>query len=138
MPDEVTRVDYYVGAIPNKAGEGAKVLNALKDAGISLTGFLGYHKTARLAEIVLVLPENSPSPAKAVKKVGVTLGKKCKAFLITGEDRVGALADSMGKLAAAGINVFTTHAVAGGAGRFGALIAVDPKDVKNAAKALAA
>jgi len=136
MPDEITRVDYYMGAIANKAGEGAKVLGALKEAGVNLAGFLGYPKTARLAELVLVVAENTPGLPKVLKKVGLTLGKKCKGFLITGEDRVGALAESMEKLAAAGINVVSTHGVTGGACRFGVIMAVDPKDAKKAAKAL--
>jgi len=136
MPDEITRVDYCIGAIPNQPGEGAKVLGALKEAGISLTGFMGYRKTAKTAEVVLVVPEKAPGLAKAAKKAGLALGQKFKAFLITGEDRVGALLEAAEKLAAAGINVVSTHAVVAGAGRYGALVAVDPKDLKKAAKAL--
>ncbi len=136
MPDEITRVDYYMGAIPNTPGEGVKVLNALKDAGINLVGFLAYRRSAKVAEVVLVVAANAPSPAKAVKPAGLVLGKKEKGFLLTGEDRVGALAETLGKLAAAGINMVKTNAVCGGAGRFGALVAVDPKDLRKAAKAL--
>ena len=136
MPDEITRVDYYMGTIPNKVGEGARILNALKEAGINLTGCLGYPKTAKNAEIVVVVPEKAPTPAKVAKKAGLALGKKQKAFLVTGEDRLGALAETMSKLAGAGINVVSTHAVSGGAGRYGAMIAVAPADLKKAAKAL--
>ena len=34
MADEISRVEYYVAAIPHKAGEGARVLTAFKDAGM--------------------------------------------------------------------------------------------------------
>ncbi len=136
MADKVTQVGFYVGKVPNKVGEGARILQAVKDAKVNLIGFLGYPKSARIAEVIFVVDEKAPNLGPIAKKAGVTLDRKQKAFLVTGDDRAGAAAQLMGKLAEAGINVVSLHGLAVGAAKFGALICVASGDARKAARVL--
>jgi hypothetical protein len=138
MPDEITQVSYYIGTIPHKVGEGARILNAMKDSGVNLLGFLGYPKSARIAELLFVVDDKAPNLARIAKKAGLVLGKKQKALLIAGEDRPGALAEKVAALAGVGINIVSVHGLAPGAGRYAALVALAPADLRKAVKALAA
>jgi hypothetical protein len=59
-------------------------------------------------------------------------------FLIQGEDRPGAGAELISKLAEAKINVTACDAVAAGEGRYGTILWVKPQDVQKAARVLGA
>lgn len=135
MPANVMKVDHYSASIANKVGEGARVLSALRDAGVNLTALWGYPSSARMAQLELI-PESSTGFASAAKKAGLKAAKKQTAFFINGEDRPGAVAETLGKLAAAGINVGAVQAVCAGMGRYGAVIFLPQTDIRKAAKVL--
>ena len=44
MADEVKRVEYYYTEVPDKPGEGLKVLNALKEEGVNLDALVAFLK----------------------------------------------------------------------------------------------
>ena len=134
MSDTITRVEYYYIVTPNKPGEAERALSTLKAAGINLLAFSGFPKGQR-AQLDFI-PAEPSAFVKAAKKAKWKLSAKKSGFLIQGEDRPGALADVMGKLADARINVTALDAVSAGAGRYGAILWVKPPDLKRAAKAL--
>jgi hypothetical protein len=136
MANKIQRVSYYIGVVPNKVGEGARVLGAVKGAGVNLVGFLGYPRSARKTEIVLIVDDKAPNLGPIAKKAGVEVGKKQKGLLVTGADRPGLGAQMTAKLAAKGINVVSLHALCGG-GAFGALVVVGSADFRKAARVLA-
>jgi hypothetical protein len=136
MPDAVQVVEYFYVTVGDKPGEGARVLNHLRDSGVNLVALHAF-PAGRRAQIDMIPSDRRAFTAAARKARWRVTGPK-KAFLIQGDDRVGALVDAFARLAAAKINVTATDAVTAGGGRFGALLWVKPKDVARAARALAA
>ena len=136
MSDMIRRVDYFYIKAANKPGEGARVLRALRDEGINLLAFSGFPQGGK-AQIDFI-PEDPVAFEAAAKRAGLKLSVKKSGFLVQGEDRPGAVAEIMGKLADAKINVTAIDAVSAGGGRYGAILWVKPKDVAAAARALGA
>jgi hypothetical protein len=135
MADSIRKVDYFKALVPDKAGEGARVLSTLLGEGINLLAFTGFPR-GRKTQLDFV-PENGPAFRKAARKAGLTVTKKA-AFLAQGEDSPGVIAEIVSKLADARVNIIALDAVAAGDGRYGAILWVKPADVRKAAKALGA
>ena len=135
MADAIRQVDYFYVQVPDRAGEAAKALRALKNAGVNLLAFSGFPE-GRRGQLDFI-----PADAAAFKRVAKAnkwklVGPK-RAFVIQGDDRVGAIADIVGTLGDAKINVTAIDAICTD-GRYGALCWVAPGDVKKAAKVLGA
>lgn len=136
MPDTIRRVDYYYIMAPDKPGEGARVLGALRDAGVNLQAVLAF-PSARRTQID-VIPTDSAAFLSAAKAAKLKVSKPKTALLVEGDDRPGAVAALLDRLGRAGINVTATSAVRAGPGRYGAILWVKPRDVKKAAEAMGA
>jgi len=135
MADSIARVELYSVVIPNKAGEGARVLGALCEGGADLAACWGYPIKGKDARLDIV-PKDPAALKKAARKAKLALGGKQVAFHVSGEDRPGALGTILAKLAEAGINIHAVQAVTGAVGSYGAVISVKPEDIRKAAKAL--
>jgi len=134
MPDTVRKVDYYYITAPDKPGEGAKLFGTLRDAGVNLLAIHAF-PSARRSQIDVV-PADAVAFLAAARSAGHKVSKPKTVFLIEGDDRVGAMAQTLSRLASAGINVTATSAVRTGPGRYGALLWVKPRDVRKAAETL--
>jgi len=135
MADIVRRIEYYYTVVPNRTGAGAKVFNALKAGGANLIALNGFPTSMRRAQLDFV-PSDRDAFLAAAQKAGIKLAGPKVAFLIQGEDRVGAVADVLSKLGQARINVTAMQAIATGAGRYGAILWVKSRNVGKAAQAL--
>jgi len=134
MADRITKAFYWKLAIPDRPGEGARVLQALKDHKVNLVAFSGFPR-GRKTQMDFV-PANAAAFQKAMRKAGFRLTGKKTVFVIQGSDRVGAVHGVMEKLGRAGINVTAIDAVTDGKGHYGAMLWVRPADVRKTARAL--
>ena len=134
MADTIQKVDYFYTMVPDKPGEAARMLAVLREAGVNLLVFSGFPE-GRRGQLDFV-PADAGAFRQAAKKAGWKLTGPRRAFLLQGEDRVGAVAETLGKLAAAKINVTAIDAVCAGGGRYGAILWVLQRDVGRAAKVL--
>src|SRR5439155_10313204 len=134
MADEIQRVQYFYTEVSDKPGEGLKVLNDLRDEGVNLSAFVAFPK-GRRAQLDFV-PVDQAAFKTAAKKAKVRLIGPKTTFLVKGDERTGAVADTVTKLSGAGINITALHVITAGAGRYGAILWVKPRDVNKAAKVL--
>ena len=135
MPDDIRRIDYYYTSLPDKPGAGARILAALREAGVNLIGISAFPHGARRSQLDLI-PEDSTAFAKAARAAGIELSTKKSGFLAQGEDRPGAVADLVRRLAEANINVTSVQVFCAGSGRYGGMLWVKAHDLRKAAKAL--
>jgi len=136
MADIVRKVSYFAMDVADKPGEAAKVLSALSQAGVNLLAFSGFPR-GRRGQLDFV-PEEPTAFRKATTRAKLKTAPKKTGFLVQGEDRPGAVAEVLQKLADANINVTAVDAVSAGGGRYGAILWVKPPDIRKAAKALGA
>ena len=137
MADTIRRVDYRYAVISDKPGEGFRVAAALKEAGVSLLALLAFPAQKGKAQVDFVA-ESDDALVNAAKAQGLELSPRKRAFLIQGDDRRGALAEHLQRLANAKINVTATSALCAGNGRYGCILWVKSDSYDAAARALGA
>jgi len=132
----IRKVVYFSMQVPNRPGVGLEMLKSIAKGKHNLLAFSGFPNGAK-AQVDFV-PARPAEFARGARKAGVKLGKRKTAFLVQGEDRVGALVRVLEKLAKARINMVAMDAVTAGNRRFGAIFWVRPKDVGRASRLLGA
>jgi hypothetical protein len=131
----IERIEYYYTIVPNRVGAGAKVFKELKAHNVDLRAFNGFPLDAERSQLDLV-PSSGAALVAAAKKAGIELVGPKVAFLLSEWEYIGAVAEILGKLEPAGVNITAMQAIATGDWRYGAILWVNPRDVDKAAQAL--
>ena len=137
MKDQVLCVDYFVIQAEDRPGTGSDLGKKLAKEGVNLLAILAFPSGPGKTQVDLI-PENSETFMKAVRKLGLATQGPKTAFLAQGTDKPGAVADLLDRLGQKNINVRATCGVSAGGSRYGALIWVAPADVEAATRALGA
>jgi hypothetical protein len=135
MANRVRKVNYCYVKVSARPGQGAAVLDEVQKADVNLLAFSGFPIGGRKAQLDLVV-DDMAGVRKVARQQGWRLSATKKAFLIQGDDRVGACHRQLKKLADRKINVTAVDAVAAGKGRYAMILWVKPKDYARAARAL--
>jgi hypothetical protein len=135
MADRIRRTEYYYTHVPDRPGEGWRLVHALQAAGVNLVAFSAFPDPGKGSQVDLV-PESVEPFLKACRKEGLNLVGPKTCFVIDGADRPGAVAGVLARLADAKINVIACDATCAGNGRWGAILWVAPASVSAASKVL--
>ena len=136
MATGARQVGYFHASEPDTPGAGDRGLAVLRDNGVNLLAFHAFPTGDGKSQLDFV-PADERAFQEAAKKAKVMISERKTVFLIEGDDRPGAVAELLHKIAQAGVNITAVDAVKAGA-RFGALIWVKEPDVPKTAKALGA
>lgn len=137
MAYRVRKVNYFNFTVPNRVGQAEQILREVRSKDINMYAFTGFPAKAGKTQVDLVTDE-STKLRKIARKNGWRISKTKKAFLVTGNDEVGAVHKVLQKLADNKINVTAADAVSAGKGRYGMILWVKPKVYSRAARTLKA
>ena len=135
MAVHIRRIDYYYVKVQDRPGEAYRLLSMLAEQGVDLLSFNAVPLGGDVTQLVL-FPADTALFAKTAQQAALDPVGPQGAFLITGDDKLGACAEIHRKLAEARINVFSSSGITDGRGGFGYLIHVRPEDYERAAKVL--
>jgi hypothetical protein len=135
MAAEIRRAEYFYLMVRDRPGEAYTLLSRLASAGVDLLAFSAIPMGGETTQLVLY-PAEATKLLAAAEQAGLVLTGPQRAFLITGDDQLGAIAEIHGTLAREKINVFASSGVTDGRGGFGYLLHVRPEDFERAAQTL--
>lgn len=137
MSATVRGVDYFYVMVRDRPGQAYRLLSELAAAGVDLVAFSAIPIGPERCQLVL-FPESPDLLTSVARRSGLVLTGPQRAFVVQGDDRLGAIANIHLKLADAQINVYASSGVTDGRGGYGYILYVRPGDYHPAALVLGA
>ncbi len=111
MKTTVKRIQTLDVTLPAEAGSLARIYSGFKEAGVNVTASWGYEMGPGQAQAHFYVPVDSEKAQQTLTEMGFkpVLNNAC---WVEGDDKLGAYAEVLGKIAKAGINIGATDAFA--------------------------
>lgn len=135
MAFTITRCDYYYATVRDELGAAYRVLSALAERGVNLLAFTAVPSGPDLAQFAL-FPEDSNLLVAEARAAQLPLEGPHHAFLVQGDDELGALAGVHERLLEVGVDIYASAGVTDGRGSFGYVVYVREDQFERAASAL--
>jgi hypothetical protein len=135
MAVTVRRVEYYHTEVKDRPGEAYALLSRLASQEVNLLAFSAVPTGPENTQLVL-FPQDVERLARVAAQMDLVLIGPHHAFLIQGDDQLGALADLHHRLADARINIYASSGVTDGRGGYGYVLYVRPESYDSAANVL--
>ncbi len=135
MAHSIRRVDYFYTSVRDRPGEAYKLLSQMAEMGLNMVAFTAVPVGPSRTQLTL-FPEDTGKMAAAAQRAGMEVDGPHPAFLVQGDDELGALAQIHQELYRANVNVYASTGVTDGRGTYGYLVYVRPEEYERAAKAL--
>ena len=128
----IRRVKYYTANVADRIGSAYQVLSELAKSENNLLAFSCIPVGPSNLQVTL-FPDDPEKLERTSGRMGLSLMSPQHAFLVQGDDEIGALTDVHRRLSDAQVDVYAANGVADAAGSFGYLIYVRPDDYERAA-----
>jgi hypothetical protein len=133
----VRNAEYFYIRIEDSPEKAYELLAQLASAEVSLLAFSAVPFGPNHLELT-IFPDRSDTFIQLAKKMRWAIAGPQHAFLVQGDDNLGALADIQRMLLEAGVEIYASSGVTDGSGRYGYLIYFKEEDHARAARALGA
>lgn len=135
MSARIFSVDYYYATVENRPGQGCKFLKMLASGDVNLLAFNAFPVSVDRTQLV-IYPQNATWLGEVARRHNLMLHGPHHAFLVQGDDELGALVDIHEKLCVSDINVSSSTGLTDGRGRYRYIMHVAPEEYERALEVL--
>ena len=135
MTANIYSVDYFYTTVEDAPGQGCRFLEAIASEEVNLLAFNAFPVGRDRTQLV-IYPLNSTRLSDMARHEGVRLIGPHHAFIVHGDDELGALVDIHKKLCDEDINVSSSNGITDGRGGYRYILHVHPDDYQRALEVL--
>lgn len=135
MKFKISRVEYFHTTVADQPGEAYKFLSQLASLGINIQAFTAVPVGPSITQLT-IFPADPAQLKHEASRIGTYVDGPHKAFLVQGDDELGALAEIHRKIYEVGVNVHSATGVTDGRGSFRYIVYIKSDNFEKAAVAL--